>query len=216
MQPQVVRTIALTALAIVAANARGSIVYQDVPNIHFQTGSVQELSGSFDAQLDLNGDGVDDVRLELGWDRRSQAFWTDAAPLGGGGLVYRGSSNVNGSDNLVSGFSIGEQLLQPPEYPAVSRQWSTIGSDLSRSVEGSHNGWWGGAAHLGVRIAVADGTRYGWVSMSASSNTLDIYSFAYETEVNTPIGAGAVPAPGAGLMAAGSLIGVGLRRARRP
>jgi hypothetical protein len=82
-------------------------------------------------------------------------------------------------------------------------------------VSVTDRGWWNGAAYLGVRFAEADGAHYGWMSMSATSGGIDIYSLAYESTPDAPIAAGAVPGPGALLLGAGALGGAGLRRSRR-
>jgi hypothetical protein len=206
------------AFGVVAlmARAHGSIVYQDIPDIHMAHNA---MSGDLSSYLDLDFNGTNDFRFELTWNDASEGqTHTQVSSLGSlPGVVDRGAFGTQfpttGAEALAAGFSIQPSLPAPP--PNNTRSWSPNSQLADTNVSVTDHGWWNGAAYLGVRFAEADGNHYGWISMSATSSSIDIYSFAYETTPDAPILAGAVPSPGAGgaiLMAAA---GLGVRRARR-
>ena len=70
------------------------------------------------------------------------------------------------------------------------------------------------SGYIGWGYTSDDGVGHGWLSVSWDGALLEIDGYAYETELYTPIVAGAIPGPGAlgllGLAAGAS----GLRRKR--
>lgn len=74
--------------------------------------------------------------------------------------------------------------------------------------------------YLGVRIDAGglpgvDLFNYGWIAIERHGAFLDVFAWGYETDVNVPIAAGAVPSPGPlGVLAFGVAAGA-LRRTRR-
>lgn len=62
---------------------------------------------------------------------------------------------------------------------------------------------------------VSDGGNYGWISVQWDGSFVTVDGYAYETEANTAIAAGAVPAPGAVGLLALAAGAAGLRRKRQ-
>src|SRR5262245_19606228 len=197
------------ALVGAAVDAGAAIVYRDIPDIHL-VGSGN--SGNLTANLDLDANGTTDVVFSYQWsiDTDGRTTWHQSAS---GNFVDRSSFPSFGAESLAAGFLIQPALEAPP---SGKRQWGTDGTLAQRDPNGGpfqNHGWWGGPGYPGVRFSQADGTHYGWISMSAGVN-LDVYSLAYQSTPDAPIAAGAVPGPGAGAVLAGVLGAAGLRRRR--
>ena len=83
--------------------------------------------------------------------------------------------------------------------------------------------WFGKKGYLGLQFTGDDGIHYGWAKMEVPNDLsyLMFYGYAYETDVNTPILAGAgdpsaVPLPGSlALLASGALGLLAYRRMKR-
>ncbi len=77
--------------------------------------------------------------------------------------------------------------------------------------------------YIAVRFDLADGTHYGWMSLSLTHLTgpgfpdwdFDLLAWGYETEPDTPLPAGAAPAPGGALAALALGAAAGMTRTRR-
>src|SRR5262245_56763462 len=181
--------------------ARASIIFLDIPDIHMaHNGS----SGDLSSFLDLDGDGADEFRFQLNWNDALQQTHTHVYTLGAqqGGVVWRGAFNApsptTGAEALAAGFVLVPLLPPPP--PTGVGAWNPSMQLADTSESSNDHGWWSGAAYLGVRFAQSDGIHYGWVSMSATSSSIDIYSLAYESTPDVSIATGAVPGPGSGAL----------------
>ena len=116
-----------------------------------------------------------------------------------------------GNVGPVSRFSEGDKIGGPGN--GFLKGWGDFSSGTTggnfNAQDGPVSGYigWGYISEAGV-----DG--YGWLSLSWDGSLLEIDGYAYETEFQTPIEAGAIPGPGAlgllGLAAGAS----GLRRKR--
>lgn len=72
----------------------------------------------------------------------------------------------------------------------------------------------GEQVYVGVRLTIDSATHYGWIGVENHGGYIDVFAWGYETEANTAIRAGAVPAPGAlGVLAFGA-VGALSRRKR--
>ncbi len=77
--------------------------------------------------------------------------------------------------------------------------------------------------YIAARFDLADGTHYGWMSLSLTHLTgpgfpnwdFDLLAWGYETEPDTPLPAGAAPAPGGALAALALGAAAGMTRTRR-
>jgi hypothetical protein len=199
------------AAAMFASGAPASIIYRDIPDVGIHAPTPRPPFGSETAQIDLDGDGVNDFQFTYSWSSAGESGDLDTVTSLGAlpGVVYRQQTGQFGADKLDAGFLIQPNLDAPP---IGFRAWSNGGALLTDFMNGY--GWWGsGPAYLGVRIAAPGGARYGWIYMNVGSG-MDIYSVAYETDIDTPIAAGAIPAPGAGVILGCLAGGAGIRRRR--
>jgi hypothetical protein len=145
--------------------------------------------GSVSHTLDLNGDQVDDLSLRVTWN-----YYGDQQANSTGVETFAGAATANGSifPSTYSPRRLDEGSIIGP-FGGLTL-WGDGGAFATNYKGGG--GFWGGSGYLGVRLPEAGGVLYGWVFLSADLYHVDVFSFAYETDVNTPIAAGAVPAPG--------------------
>lgn len=152
-----------------------------------------------------SGNGWDDFRVELWFDGMMSMMGTShlaiyapmgMGPMGMGGIV---GFLANFAFNLNPGDVIG------PDSPIAS--WGYL-SNSSFGQFGEEGGY------IGLMMDIPNSSpHYGWLHLSGQENigtniqrsTLD--GWAYEDQANTPIAAGAIPAPGAFVL---GCLGVGL------
>lgn len=118
-------------------------------------------------------------------------------------------------------------MLNPTYYPSWFAAKLPSGTSIPTGyyqkygylVAGTSGGWTDGLPGY-VGLTFSDGTDafYGWAQVSVATDlaSLKLIDFAYETEANTPIEAGAVPLPGSlALMATGAAGLLAYRRMKR-
>ncbi|MHC4175335.1 MAG: hypothetical protein ACYTBX_03175 [Planctomycetota bacterium] len=165
-------------------------------------------------EIARSGGDWDDFRVDLWYDgmmmggMMSMSHFAIYAPMGMvppgmgmgmGGIVVWYANLENFAMNLNPGDMIG------PDSPLAS--WGYL-TDTVFGQFGAEGGY------IGLVMDIPDGSpHYGWLHVSSQWNMgTDIHGvmldgWAYEAQANTPIAAGAIPAPGAFVL--GSL-GVGL------
>ncbi len=179
--------------------------------------------------LDLNGDGTDEFSLMgrylITMDvPPSGAAYECGISMGTGNQVLR---SAVGWDAWLSaaGQAIGPASSLDPVW-ANTPYWFGVTGYSEDLRAGTRTGWNGplgtvGSGYLGVCFALADGDHYGWIQVRLPIEggpfpgefTPVVAGWAYETRVNTPILAGAVPEPSAmGLLTLGGLLLFGRRR----
>ena len=150
------------------------------------------------------GNGWDDFRVELSFDGMmmggmmgSMSYLKIFSPMGplGMGMGLVGSSMF--VSNLLPGAMIG------PGSPMIG--WGYLYGSGEFGEEGGY---------IGLMIDIPNGSpHYGWLHLSSLSNMGTNFAssvfdrWAYEDQANTPIAAGAIPAPGAFVL---GCLGVGL------
>lgn len=148
--------------------------------------------------------------------------------------------NVFGGDqftlSLVPGYAqvgysptsnVSYVMLNPAYYPSWFAAKLPAGTSIPTAnyqqygylVAGTSGGWTDGLPGY-VGLTFSDGTDafYGWAQVSVKTDltSLTLINFAYETEANTPIEAGAVPLPGSLVMLASGCAGLlAYRRMKR-
>lgn len=198
MRPILPASIIAGSLAPVSS---ASIVYRDIPDVQLTASSAL---GDNTVTATLNIDTGQSAGLVFSiYSHREPVFGNTALTaylthLAGMGTLnqYRPPSNANACYPMGPGDLIGIGTQVPPTW-----HWDTSSTDIrylasySNFGEGGSFGFWAGNGYLGISIPVAGGARYGWVGMFASTGLITIRDFAFETTVNTPIEAGAVPSP---------------------
>jgi hypothetical protein len=151
--------------------------------------------------ISLNNSGHVDFSFYLySFAYHDQAWDLTVRPLGAGGGVQCDPKNVDYASALVRGAKIGPsaRFSSGAQIEGEVRRFSN-----SRSSGSSWRTWgdWGKTSnkYLGVKFRIAGQTHYGWVRLSVSSGITGIeatiYAYAYETEPNKPITAGALTKP---------------------
>lgn len=152
-----------------------------------------------------SGQNWDDFRVDLWFDgmmmggmTSSMSYLTIFSTMGplGMGMGIVGSSMSMLVSNLQLGAMIG------PGSPMI------FGGDLYPGEFGAEGGY------IGLMMDIPNGSpHYGWLHLSSLSNMGTNFAssvfdgWAYEDQANTPIAAGAIPAPGAFVLVC---LGVGL------
>lgn len=190
------------AACLCSSGASGSIVFRDIPDITLEA-DWNVIYGEVTAPLDADDDGAADFNLRVFWSRY-------------GGWIQYGTSvaTLQGAATLNAGLTDPRRLADGSAIGPESFTWSSGGQLRGYGGE-VEVGQWTGAGYLAFRLTEGADARYGWVSMYATGQTIRVFSLAYESEVNTPIAAGAVPGPGASTLLACSLASAGLALRRR-
>ncbi len=217
------RLIAAAPLAAIASGAAADIVYTEV-DVQFggpgpqpfieslQIGSI----GVLDFIAGSNSDGPERVfGAKAGSSANIQLLNDFSKPLGGGSKSKSG---------LAARFSAGDliELNSGLVLQKIGVGSAGVSSKSGKGPKGFGNFVYDGevqSGYLGFAFqnpAFGDeSVNYGWISVSWDGSFLAIDGFAYETDADTGIAAGAIPAPGAfGLfgLAAGA---AGIRRKRQ-
>jgi hypothetical protein len=185
---------AFLALGAATPVAAASIVHGSDPNI------VLGLpNGPTQVVLDVNGDGVDDFRIDrlsitvgsirvfdhnfVIADGEGDAYWLAPSPFG----MMLDWAYDRGDGSLIGWFHEGHWWL-----PTFGPTWPSE------------------PAYLGVAFMADNQYHFGWMSMSIGwfegvAGVVRIHEYAYESSPGVGIPAGAVPSPGAlGLLALGA------------
>lgn len=164
-----------------------SLAAAEVVHVRFDPPSEVPADGVA-TPYDLNQDGVHDIEFF-----NVPGVATRFRMLNGTAVV------AASSDFGPRSFPYGE-LIGPGLYWSSS---SIVGYFYLDGDDGKNIwGWNDSGAYMGLRFAGPDGTQYGWLRLRSGldSAELTLLRFAYETDPDVAIPAGAVPAP-AGLAA---------------
>ena len=173
--------------------AQGTIRYVDP--------SDQQIYGSLGPKsvyFDLNGDGVDDVRL------RATGSQFDVVPTGNNAvLAIRQPPPDLGSFvvHLNLGLEIGSSL-QPAwswqRKQTLDPRFDDLGSTILYCDSNGCLGYWspnGDTAYVGVRFYQGTQLHYAWIRVRTFAVGGTVFDWAYNTTPDQAILAGAVPEP---------------------
>ncbi|MEM1228034.1 MAG: PEP-CTERM sorting domain-containing protein [Planctomycetota bacterium] len=147
-------------------------------------------------------------------------FSTFEAISAGGSLIFRGIGVATDGNTL--GISTG-RLLRLPRGTTIGRNTPFTNDSFAYDNSVSDPFKWepGDSGFVGLQLSINGQTHYGWAGLDLGSTigSQTLTSFAYETDPNTPILAGAVtavPEPSS-LALTGAVVGlIAVRRGRRP
>ena len=214
---------ALPACAIGSA-AVGDIVYTELNTSIFEDETASfTMGGAHVTFLALNTNlsgktyGLTYARNEL------FAFMT------GGGIALGSGLTTGGDYRTARGFASGEEIGAGASFGGSS-SWANLARTLFSAYKDEYNsaGDWQNLFEetrlfLGVEIANGSDVNYGWIDVSWSGITgATIHGYAYETDVNTAIVAGATESSGPVVPGAPTAVGLvglaagaaGIRRKR--
>ena len=213
--------------------AQAAIVYTQL------SGTDGVLDGAGDVvAIDFDGDGTREIELQYtepvtgnlnikveSFPQTGVANTTDE--------VLVDPTRIAGDSNNPLALAFGE-TIGPDE--TATRAWQFIGrtdagtgtsvSGVSGSNGGGNFRFGDGEQFIGVRTIIDGRTHYGWVGVIITDEFNDgveplndrlegvVTGFAYESQADTAIAAGAIPAPGAASILALGAVGL-TRRARR-
>lgn len=203
----------ILAICCLGATSKAALVYTDIPDA-----GVFGVSGDAFFNVDLNQDGTDDF-----------VFRSNFAPGEGFVVLPQGTNQV--FSTLVQppdistfaidfdhGTIIGPSVLGDSSVTLIGLRFAPGGEELGPGLLScalfselvclgqfdSDEQLSGGdqTDFVGVALELGDGTHFGYVEvLSSGFNGGTIVSFAFESEPNTPIIAGAVPEPSLRLLA---------------
>jgi len=219
-------TLAASALklsGLAAFNAEASII-TTVPATPIVIQNTQLI-------LDLDHDGTDDLGFfhvaQLGTDGFTDASATAAANTGGGVAgdpaigtyftsLYTGGGVVDGSASYKAENKLAKNKENSGSRPGNLGYWANGGADVG-TWPGAGQGYTGylGFAFLGGDTFV----HYGWAKVGVnayedgdlSSYAMTLYSYAYQSDANTPI---TIPEPGSLALFALGAAGLAARKRR--
>ncbi len=215
----------VTALAIAA----GTGCYADP--VRFDN------DGSFVWSDGISLDITKGVMKQTGQSAGQGSFTYMLYPEPGYAYAAKRVRGATSDDQLASTFVTlvrDHGAIVPNDFSAAGMAWERI-SRLGGYYQG---GFWfytyfsqtypadnipGPPEYIAARFDLADGTHYGWMSLSLTHLTgpgfpdwrFDLLAWGYETEPDTPLPAGAAPAPGGALAALAVGAAAGMTRGRR-
>ncbi|HEX3818864.1 MAG TPA: hypothetical protein VHW45_00960 [Candidatus Sulfotelmatobacter sp.] len=178
------------SLLALAQPAEGSVVVTKT-NI--------QIDGFNPAFIDFNKDGINDVELVVNIANYDHSFyWTFAAIPLNGGKVMGGNRGALGpyASAVTKGANIGPSAhFSSSQARGQITMERLLGSE-SASIHVTYYGKWvtNTPHYLGVKFIINGQTHYGWVMATVSSKeelSGTVTEYAYETEPNKKIGAGA-------------------------
>ena len=171
--------------------------------------------GNLPLDFDINDDGVFDFLFS--GNRGGIEFYFDP-------LVRNAGLSILGYeyDPITAGGSIGANMKSPYSWRSDERLLLEYLAEDSGSLVGVGS-FYDTNAFLGVSFQVADETHYGWFHLVHDNEaeapfdlSLTIQDWAWETEADTAIIAGAIPEPSSGILTLiGTLSLLQLTRSRR-
>ena len=133
------------------------------------------------------------------------------AIVGGGGIALNGGLSYLGSSPEAQGFAAGEEIGAGASFGGSNSNANLAATYNYKSFSYNSGGDWAAESRLflGVELANGSDVNYGWIDVSWSGlNGAVIHGYAYETDVNTAIIAGATE--GSGPVVPGAPTAVGL------
>ena len=193
------KSYATIVASVVAADASSQVVYTNI-----QDTSLVNNGDFFD--IDFNNDGINDVTINLTNSQYSTTFSSisiyvnlKSASMSGATSNEVNASFTSGTSSSVSVYEVA--ALNNNQVINNLNSWYSygylggdatiqIGTQTSSIAIGQFPGQ--GQKFAGVRFFIGNNLHYGWVrlDMSASSDTVTIFDFAYDTTANAAILAG--------------------------
>ena len=207
-------SIIIVSLCVTPLITEASIIWSGESNV------VRYLNGEYSYSLDINDDTIGDFKF-----RHDQTELFFQPVVGNAGLSVFGYEY----DPITAGISIG--LRMEESYSWRNDERHLLGYSIIDTPDGEAVLVGGGAfydtnAFLGVSFQVADETHYGWIHLVHDNEaeapfdlSLTIQDWAWETEADTAIIAGAIPEPFSALLVllgAFTVWGINIRKHRRP
>lgn len=161
------------AQSIIAGQASGTnIIYHDIEDVHLSSSYWWDESSEY---LDVNDDGVTDLKLLTNWVYFSHPYYefiiAESNPLGG--LEY---STLSDNPTWIKKHNAGEVIDNSLNWHAEN------GLFFSQSTDKSTAGNFSDEGYLAYRIGNSD-TVYGWLrikcNVSFSGAYLTVYEYAY-------------------------------------
>ncbi len=229
-RPGACLTAAAGATLALASGADADIIYSGPQNL-FLPGSVTYAATA----VNIDGVGPADFNLRVenfstmigSQSIRNQTFAISGSSADDQILATMDLKRFS-SASLIPGFS-GPLASQSGEL--LFRQLSFLTNSPGMTSSANFGNWAGviggpGTGYqlgfLGVQVGTGGDVNYGWIQVAVTTDSegfmleAEIIDWAYETEVNTPIPAGAIPeASSLGLLAAGAAGLAALRRFRK-
>jgi hypothetical protein len=164
--------------------ADAAIVYTDVPDATITQGGT----------LYLNLDGV-------GYNEFAIAAHSNSIRVNPYNVGVQDSKVLTSGSYYVHSFTLNDEIGPGAAQAGGARFAGRVSGPYFYNFVGT-------GKYVGLKWDIGGGDfRYGWARLDvtpASNGTATLYSFAYETEANTAIGAGEIPEPGSlALLAAG-------------
>ncbi|MCG8454798.1 MAG: hypothetical protein MI919_00845 [Holophagales bacterium] len=168
---------ALVGAVLGTSPARAAVVSTDVdPDQTFGVGQ--------SVDIDLNGDGIDDLRVRQNGASGGNAI-VSATPLNGAALQGNQPGNWGYPYALAYGATI-----------SAGQVFDVVGNAVNNTAlnsYGQYGNWVGGNvdAYLGVRFDILGNTHFGWVHLEVTSaEQFILRAYAYESVDGDPILAG--------------------------
>jgi len=179
---------------MMTAPLRGAVIFTDVPDVNLMAGG---FGGEASYNLDFNNDGINEIQVAS---RYGDFFVTT---LGNGSRIAGIAASPPDIGGFAHPFTLGN--IVGPQTPDF-RSWNLGISGLLSCQEIGCIGLWrsGGTNFLGVEFQLYSDTHYGWVAidMPAIFGGGILLSYAYESEPNSQIIAGAIPEPSSAMLVA--------------
>jgi hypothetical protein len=178
-----VKILATLALFLGGGTANGVLVITDIPD-----DSLFGIVSDAELDIDIDGDGISDVRLEA--DNRAMNISSLRENVSLATFVTGGLDRGGNNAPFARGEEIGGILPDGATWFQASLEEgsSTLLSCVSIGCIGL---WGGGVNYTGIQITDDEGNnRYGWIEIDAPFDTIPggiIQKHAFETEANRSI-----------------------------
>ena len=167
----------------------GAVIYN---NERGRTGPIFPTDIPIRNDFDVNGDGTVDLTLDATVRPTEFTFWADGQDSGGVITITNIERGQFGVAPLPKDFEIGPILGDPAlEFTLLSTH-SPLPIVSSTPPSRPDDPFYRNPGYLGFQFEASDGIHYGYIYLEEVDSLVAIYhGFAYESEPNTPILAGA-------------------------